>query len=150
MSLLFADTSAIAKRYINEIGSAWVEQWIEPAAGNIIIIARIAPVEMFSLLARREREGSITPGARVGLGNDFLIHVRNEYLTVPLDDRVLDEARELTSRYPLRALDAIQLASALAATKTLNTAPTFISADRNLLAAASAEGLNTDDPRAHP
>ena len=127
-----------------------MERWAEPSAGNIIVISRIAPVEMFSLLARREREGSITPGARVQLGDDFLIHFENEYLVIPLDDSVLDNTRHLINKHPLRALDAIQLASALAAIRTLNTPLTFITADKNLLAAASAEGLNIDDPSAHP
>ncbi|MDZ4766916.1 MAG: hypothetical protein SGI73_20445 [Chloroflexota bacterium] len=56
----------------------------------------------------------------------------------------------MTERYPLRTLDALQLASALVATNFLPDAPIFISADLKLLAAASAEGLPTDDPNAHP
>jgi uncharacterized protein len=149
LSAVFADTSAIAKRYIHELGSDWVEQWSEPSESTIIVISHITPVEMFSLLSRRQREGSILPGAQFQLENDFLIHVQNQYLSVPIDDSVLDAAMVLTNKHPLRALDAIQLASALAAIKTLDTPLTFITADNNLLAAATAEGLATDDPTAH-
>lgn len=67
-----------------------------------------------------------------------------------MDLSVLVAARNLTITHPLRALDAIQLASALHASTTLNTLLTFITADKNLLAAATAEGLTTDDPTAHP
>jgi predicted nucleic acid-binding protein len=84
------------------------------------------------------------------LGNAFLLHAEREYLTVPLDSRVLAQARTLVGRYPLRTLDAIQLASAQTAGAILSEPVTFISSDRNLLAAASAEGLPTVDPLIHP
>ena len=57
-------------------------------------------------------------------------------------------------RYPLRAYDAVQLASALLTRDTLQTIGlpplTFLAADDRLLAVAQAEGLATDNPSAHP
>ncbi len=52
MSAFFTDTSALAKRYIPEIGSAWVASWIEPVEGNLIIISELAFVEQVAVLAR--------------------------------------------------------------------------------------------------
>lgn len=150
MSTLFVDTSALAKRYLTETGSAWMRSVTSPVAGSVIVIAAVTTIEMFSLLARRVREGTL-PGANATLlGNTFLLHVEGEYLTVPVDSRVLVQARDLVGRHPLRTLDAIQLASALRAGAILGEAITFISSDRNLLAAAGAEGLSTDDPLTHP
>jgi len=53
LSAFFVDTSALAKRYIAEIGSSWIRGIVLPIAGNVVIIADLTLVEMFSLLARR-------------------------------------------------------------------------------------------------
>jgi predicted nucleic acid-binding protein len=64
-----------------------------------------------------------------------------------------EAAGELVGRHPLRAYDAIQLASALQAQANLTQAAgpllTFIAADDNLLTVAQAEGLLTDNPNRH-
>lgn len=142
MSCFFVDTSALAKRYIAEQGSEWLLSWIEPTAGNTVSIAEITHVEMFSLLARRQREGSLTTENADAL--------QDECLVLPLDSEILQQARLLVTKYPLRSLDAIQLASALQARKVLAVSITFISADNNLLNAASAEGFPIDNPNHYP
>ena len=71
MSTFFVDSSALAKRYLTEVGSNWVIQWIEPAAGNVVIVSELALAEMQSLLARREREGAITTANSNALRSDF-------------------------------------------------------------------------------
>ena len=150
MSLFFVDTSAVAKRYITETGSAWVRSWAQPTTHNIIVISDLAAVEMFSLLTRRVREGTLTASNEMVLRNVFMLHVEKEYLTVPLEYSVLAQARNLVTKYPLRTLDAIQLASAIRASQLLAEPITFISAGRNLQSASAAEGFSTDDPNAHP
>lgn len=60
----------------------------------------------------------------------------------------------LTKRQKLRGYDAIQLAAAL----VLSGLPLhihggsvlFVAADNNLLSAAQSEGLDVDNPNAHP
>ena len=52
VSAFFADTSALAKRYLVETGTNWVEQ-IESPTQNTVIISQLTMVEMRSLLARR-------------------------------------------------------------------------------------------------
>ncbi len=150
MTTYYVDTSALAKRYINETGSAWVLSWVEPSAGNIIVVCDITPVEVFSLLQKRLRQGQLGAANVVILQNYFLAHAEQEYLAVPLDDKILAHARSLVTKYKLRTLDAIQLASALDAAASLGEAITFVAADVDLLAAASAEGFAVDDPNAHP
>ncbi len=150
MSTFYVDTSALAKRYLKETGSAWVLSWIEPPFGNIIVVAELASVEMFSLMTRRQREGTLSPANAKTLEADFLLHNQKEYLVVPLESAILVQARALINKHPLRALDAIQLASALQAVALLNERITFVSADNNLLTAASAEGFAVDNPLTHP
>ncbi len=144
------DTSSLAKRYIREVGSAQEITQAEPSAGNIIMLAHLTSVELFSLLARRQREGTLAAASVMILQNDFLLHAEKEYLVYPQDNAVVARARSLIMKYPLRALDAIQLASAWEASTTLGEPMTFVSADNNLLTAAAAEGFTTDNPLAHP
>jgi uncharacterized protein len=148
--VFFVDTSAIAKRYIPEIGSLWVRNWIKPQVGNDIIISALTTVEFVSVARRREREGFISAQDRVAFQNDFLLHVESEYIVIALDDRTLTLARDLLAKYQLRALDSLQLASAIRSARAFQTLPTFVSADTHLLQAAAAEGLPTDDPNTHP
>jgi hypothetical protein len=73
---------------------------------------------------------------------------------VSLEAAILQLSEDLLERHPLRAYDALQLASAMTVQSRLsiNTLPplTFISADVRLLTVASAEGLLVDDPSSHP
>lgn len=150
MTTYYVDTSALAKRYVKETGTTWVLSWVEPVANNIIVICDITPVEMFSLLQKRLRQGQLS-AANIGiLQNDFLAHAEKEYLSVALTDAILNRARNLVTQHKLRTLDAIQLASALDATASLGEPITFVAGDVDLLAAARAEGLATDDPNLHP
>jgi predicted nucleic acid-binding protein len=150
LNVYFVDTSALAKRYLDEVGSNWILGWIEPPAGNIVVVSELANIEMFSMFARRQREGKLTSVSIASLRIDFLLHVEQEYLTVLLDSAIVRQAQTLLTTYSLRTLDAIQLACALQAVSTLGISMTFVSADNNLLAAAHAEGFVTDNPLDHP
>ena len=69
---------------------------------------------------------------------------------VLLDTNILTIASKLLDQHILRALDAIQLACAIYARNLLDEPVTFLSADNNLLLAATAEGFATDNPNTHP
>ncbi len=150
MTALFMDTSAVIKRYVAEVGSTWVTALTQPSTGHVMIIARLATVEVCSALARLQRLKQLASSDGTRLRTDFLFHADTEYLTIPVDDAVLGRARDLVARYPLRALDAVQLACALEAANGLGEPLTFLCADSDLLAAAAGEGFVTDNPLAHP
>jgi hypothetical protein len=63
---------------------------------------------------------------------------------------ILTQAQRLLAQYPLRTLDAIQLASAQHAVTLLGEPITFVAGDKSLLNAAVSEGFATDDPNQHP
>jgi predicted nucleic acid-binding protein len=111
----YLDTSALGKRYVNEIGSVWIRALTAPAAGHAIVTARITMAEMYSVLARRKREGSVPAAACVIAAHAFALHSVTEYKFIELDIAIISRARDLLDRYPLRAYDSVQLASALAA-----------------------------------
>lgn len=153
-TIYFLDTSALAKRYIQETGTAWILSWIEPSADNVIVISELALVEMASILARLETAKKISASRASQLEAVFLLHTDDEYLVTFIDSDTIEQARLLVAKYGrlygLRTLDAIQLASALAATVTLGEPIVFITGDNKLRDAAIAEGFQTDDPNFHP
>ena len=149
MSLIFADTSALAKRYVHEAGSAWVRSWAAVEAGNQIVVSELIGAEMVSLLARRWRTRGVSLASFTRLRDAFLLHLEQEYLVVPLRSDILTAAADLVVRHPLRTLDAIHLASAGQVMRQLGATPLFVCADQRLLTAAAAEGFPGDDPNAH-
>jgi hypothetical protein len=76
-----------------------------------------------------------------------------QYQVAELDRTLTEAAGELVTRHPLRAYDAVKLASALRVQSELvhakSPALTFLSADDRLVAIAQAEGLLTDNPNRH-
>lgn len=146
MSSFYVDTSALAKRYITEKGSAWVRSWTNSTSGNVIIISDLTPVEGFSIFARLRRAGVISAARHARLQAVFSWHVENEYLVTSLDASVMRQAQRFVNQHPLRTLDAIQLASAQYAVSILDEPIRFVSGDTALLTAAASEGFITDDP----
>ena len=111
-------------------------------------------VEVWSALARRRREASISAQDHADAVDAFREDCATRYRFVELELLVIEEAGRLLERHALRAYDAVQLASALVAARALVdaglTQPVFLSADDRLLALAEAEGLSTDHPNPHP
>jgi uncharacterized protein len=150
MTSYFMDSSAISKGYVAEVGSTWITSLIDPTAGHVIVLSQLAIIEVSSVIARKQRLGLISVVDATQVRANFLLDVKEEYITVPLDDAVVQQASDLIIRYPLRSLDAIQLACAIEATRVLSEPLIFICSDNNLLVAAAAEGFTTDNPLAHP
>jgi predicted nucleic acid-binding protein len=154
VSAYFLDSSALVKRYVAEAGTAWIQALTGPSARNQLIIARITCVEVVSALARRERTG-VLPAAAVARAIDaFRYDLDIQYRVVELDRALAEMASQLVVKHPLRAYDAVQLASARRIQPAFGQAEPvsliFLAADDRLLAIASAEGLPTDNPNRHP
>lgn len=154
MTTYYLDTSALIKRYVQESGPTWLQTQITPPAEHILLTARITMVEVFSALARRKREGSVPATDYAVAAQAFAAHSVTEYDFVELDLNLISLAWDLLVRHPLRAYDAVQLASAIIAHRTLQAASLpplrFLSADDALNAIAAAEGLTVDNPNLHP
>ncbi len=149
----YADSSALIKRHISEAGSTWIEQEFDATSGNRIITTKLSVAEVLSAMNRRQREANITATEYTKFSGDFLSFVETDYEMVELSDAVLLEAQRLLETHPLRAGDAIQLASALLANAGLQSANLpaliFLASDTRLLTAANSEGLQTDVPQNH-
>jgi len=153
MAAFFCDSSAIVKRYIAETGSAWLSAATTPKS-NFVYVARITFVEVVSAISRREKGNHIratdADTARLTFEQDYL----NEFLKVEISETLIIEAANLAKKYALRGYDAIQLAAALETEKERFAVGllslTLLSADTDLNAAATAEGLTVDNPNNHP
>lgn len=115
MGSYFLDTSALIKRYFAEPGHAWVQAICRPQAGHTIVIAETTLTETVASLCRMVRENPprLTIPNRDRLIVLFQRHVRKHYVVVQMDRAIFWRAAHLCQMYPLRAFDAIQLASAL-------------------------------------
>ena len=141
-------TSALVKRYLNEAGSAYIRRLFQTPS-IIFYQTFLTPLELTSALYRRYRDGKIPTEELSFLLKSYAIHSHEEYLLIPHSDSLIDTAATLIARHPLRALDAIQLASAFQLRDSLPPdAPSlnFLSADGRLVAAARQEHLQAENP----
>jgi predicted nucleic acid-binding protein len=150
----YADSSALVKRYVAETGSGWIQGLCDPSADHIIVLASIGLVEIAAALAVKTRQGVLPSSIRDGLLRDLQRDGHDQYWLFDVDQACVVRAVDLTRRHKLRGYDATHLACALLLRETLIAhdlpTPVLLSADSELLAAAQAEGLVTNDPNAHP
>jgi len=99
----FLDSSALLKRYLSEVGTAWVQALTAKASGNVLLISRITSVEILSAIARRQREGSLTSEQTQTLRTIFQQHFTDQYEIVELTPTLTALAGELCARQSLRA-----------------------------------------------
>lgn len=138
----FLDASALVKRYVREAGSDVVRALVRRRPA--LAASRISAIEVPAALARRARDGDVAEkaakghGARVGADMAAMT-------VVELRPNVATLASDLVWRHPLRAYDAVQLASALHLARATGSALTFWCADTRLCSIAAAEGLRTRD-----
>ena len=153
MSHYYLDASALVKRYVDEVGSDWLRTTIASGQPSLLFTSRMTIVEVISAFARRARDGSLAFEELAIARDAFRGDCLNEYQIMPPTMTVIDMACALLEQHPLRAYDATHLATALGAQQFLvaqgHPAFTFLSADDRLNHAASAEGLEVDNPNHH-
>lgn len=95
-------------------------------------------IEVESAIARRSRGQD--PAVRRAAAAEFRM-LEATWAVVEASREVLSGARQASAVHGLRAGDAIQLASALAACTGATAKLTFVTTDQELIAAARAEGF---------
>jgi predicted nucleic acid-binding protein len=154
MADYFFDTSALVRRHVTEAGSGWVRSLVHAKAGHTLYVARITAVEVYSAITRRQHAGDLSASQAGAILAHFRRHLANRYRIIELTPALFAEAMLVARKHRLRAYDAVQLAVALEVTRIHKVAGspsiTVVSSDRDLNAAAVAEGLTVDDPAMHP
>lgn len=130
---VYFDSSAFAKRYIDETSTADVLAWCERASE--LALSVIAVPEVISAFCRLQREGRLTDAQYQIIKRALMLDIADALIcdTTP---QVIQHAVKALENHALRGMDAIHLGAALAC-----TAEVFISADARQCRAAEAFGL---------
>jgi hypothetical protein len=154
VSVYYFDSSAIVKRYINEVGTVWVMATTDLAAGHEIVVSLLARAEVPAAIFKRRREGSITAPDAQKAADDFSKDFNRQYQPMDVTRATVEHAAVLAERHGLRGYDAVQLATALEAQAVCDSLGLprliFVSADRQLNTAAQSEGLSVENSNVHP
>jgi predicted nucleic acid-binding protein len=108
--ILYLDTSALVKLYVDEPGRAAVLELLDAAVG--CATARIAYVEARAAFARRRREGGFQPRTLRHVV-DLLDQDWAAYTLIEVGESLVRRAGVLAERHGLRGYDAVHLAAAL-------------------------------------
>jgi len=140
--MLYFDASALAKRYVSEPETPSVRRLL---GRGVPATSRLSEVEVASALGRRCREGTVSADDR----DRALARLREDIgsmYVVELSAEIAAAARALLLRHPLRASDAIQLASCLHLAEQLGAPAELVGYDVPLVTAARSEGIRVLRP----
>lgn len=153
--IYYLDSSAAVKLYVVEAGSDWLHHLLLAQEQTpVALSSHLLCVEIWSAFARRLRDGTVTATQHTHMNDWFLEHRHALYSLTAVNEAIIQRTHTLFVHHPLRAYDAMHLATALLINQQLLEkhlpALTFLCADDRLLTAAAAEGLAIDNPNAHP
>ena len=140
MDYAYFDTSALIKRYVQELGRREVQALLRR---NQCVISAVLPVEVRSALRRRVADKTLDAKRVPSIVKRFAAD-RAYWTVIEVSSDVLAAAESLSGAHPLRALDSIHVASAkLFRDRVRSDSFTFISADAQQTKVAEALGLKT-------
>ena len=129
----YFDSSAFTKRYVEESGSQIVETACMEASELALSI--LCSPEIISALNRRLREKALSK-TQYQAAKEYLLEDIRDADIIDLTTEVVRQSIPLLEAHPLRAIDALHVASAL-----VWKAERFISSDERQLAVAKKAGL---------
>jgi predicted nucleic acid-binding protein len=135
--ILYLDTSALVKLYVDEPGRDPVVAQVERAGA--VATARVTYAEARAAFARKQREGGFDRRA-LRLVVERLDAEWAAFTVVDVSEPVIRGAGALAERHALRGYDAVQLAAALVLARH-GSEVAFACFDRRLRRAARREKL---------
>ena len=136
--MLYLDTSALVKVYVEELGSSEVRHRVETT--DVVAVSRIAWAELHAAVAQRARlestDEDAAEAARIALASDW-----PTYLVLEVTQPVVERAGQHAVTFALRGFDAVQLATAYEAKIWSGETVAFLSFDQRLMQAAEVLGL---------
>ena len=140
---IFLDTSSLFKLYHREVDTVIIEQIFSRVSVTSVYLSEITKVEFTSSVWKKVRTREITELEAI---KTLQLFERDsaKYTFIVTDSIVLEQARNLTTKYGLRGLrtlDSIQLSSAISLRAEVGL---FVTSDNLLKSLLSEEGLKTD------
>jgi len=136
--ILYFDSSALVKRYVEEQGTSDVLGWMDTSDLNGTVLVTRSEVVAAITRAKRMRYVSQEDTRK------FLDTFHREWSSfqrLPVSETLVARADALACEHNLRGYDAIHLASALTWQELLDLPVTVVTYDMELAAAAQASGL---------
>lgn len=109
MGIYFIDSSALVKRYINEVGSTWILGLFAPTVDNEIFITAITSVEIVAAITRAERGKRLGASDASAVRDQFKNDFQTEYQVMEITESIIMTGMVLAEAHGLRGYDAIQL-----------------------------------------
>ena len=131
----FFDSSAFAKRYVDEPGSEAVESLC--AAATELALSVVCIPELISAFNRRAREQSLSSRQYEVAKENMSADMRDAAI-VNLTPQVITTCTTILKASPVRAMDALHIACAVQWGAEL-----FVSADKRQVSVAKRAGLRT-------
>lgn len=151
--MLYLDSSALIKRYLHERGSSAVQARLQ--AGEKVFTSVYSFAEIYTVLGRKRQNRELSGETYDMLAQKFKRDWLFSLSPLELDERILSDLPDLVRRFPLKAADAVHLASALWLYHTSQVVPSFAEgeqklefgvSDRQLARVAQECGLDVFDP----
>jgi uncharacterized protein len=133
---VFFDSSALAKRYVEEKGSNRVQAILSTASS--LAVSVICIPEIISALCRRRRERKLSTEEYQNAKASALSDI-DDATIIGMTEEVIAQAVALLEQFPLRSADALHVACAAEWSTDL-----FVSADDRQCRAARAHGLRVE------
>lgn len=131
----FFDSSAFAKRYVEEPGSETVKTLC--VAASQLALSVVCIPEIISALNRRRRERSLSR-RQYEVAKEALSEDVRDVAIINLTAEVISTCTAILEASPVRAMDALHIACAIQWRADL-----FVSADKRQISAARKAGLQT-------
>ncbi len=147
--LVYLDSSAIVKRYIEEKGSEAIDTVyasIEQDGNNRAALSIWNLGEVIGAIDTRRQRGdidekSMDDAIRLFAGETKKFVAMRRLIVLPITGRLLEQCRELVVKHHIYQADALQLAAARYSDSML-----LITADKRLADCAKVEGIEVANP----
>ena len=136
--ILYFDSSALVKRYVEEQGSSDVLDWMDDSELNGTVL--VTRAEVAAAITRAVRRQVVSQEDARQFLELFHKEWRN-YTRLPITEALVARADALACEHNLRGYDAVHLAAALTWQELLELPVTLVTYDRELSEAAQALGM---------
>jgi predicted nucleic acid-binding protein len=152
--VLFFDTSALVKAYLNESGTPTVRAVLKRLRSPSLVMTRYVALEVLTTFARQLRSKQIDKRDYNAARTDFLGSAAARFQVIEVSDPILTSAHSLAHQHrqtSVGAMDILHVATALHLESMVRPQPFVVaSSDAGFLGLARACGLKTFDPETEP
>ena len=137
---ILLDTSTLAKRYVQELGSEELEDLFFSVVKEVFV-STLALAEFAAAIGRKLRNKDMLEKSASKAMREFEKDWGGLFKKIPLTEDLAMSAASLAIQYPLKGADAVHLASAIEVGADL-----FVVSDNMLVSVAEKIGIKTYNP----